>query len=64
MNIRKEAERMGYTVIGKLKRMPDVYYGMGQAHYPLWVDEAGNEYCLSNDGKELDCIITANGGVI
>ena len=64
MDIRKAAEKMGYSVVGKLKRMPDVYYGLSGKHYPLWVDEAGNEYCLSDDGKELDCIITADGGVI
>lgn len=64
MNIRKEAESWGHPVVGKLKRMPDVYYGMGSAHYPLWMDEAGNEYCLSDDGKKLGCIITADGGVI
>lgn len=64
MNIREAAERWGFSPVGRLRRMPDVHYGMGNAHYPLWIDEAGNEFCLTNDGKELACIITADGGVI
>lgn len=65
MNIRAEAKRrFKFTPVGKLKRMPDIYYGIGNAHYPWYMDEAGNEFCLTNDGKELACIITADGGVL
>ena len=64
MKIREAAARMGIVPVGKLTRMPDVYYGVGNNHYPWYKDEAGNEFLLSDDGKELDCIITADGGVI
>lgn len=64
MKIREEAERMGLAPVGKLKRMPDIHYGIGNRHYPWYMDEAGNEFLLSDDGKELGCIITADGGVI
>lgn len=68
MTIREFAKAKGFEVVGRLRRLPDVYYGMdNKQHYPLWIDEAGNEYCGSyhpyrpNDGY---CIITADGGVI
>ena len=64
MNIRRAAERWGVPPVGRLKRMPDVHCGVTGKHYQLWMDEAGNEFCLSDDGKELAYIITADGGVI
>jgi urate oxidase len=65
MSIREYAKSVGFEVVGKLKRLPDVYYGMdNKHHYPLWIDEAGNEYCGSNGGCDCYCIITADGGVI
>ena len=63
MNIREEAEKLGFPPVGNLRRLPDVHYGVDGRHYPLWIDEAGNEFCLTDDGKELGCIITADGGV-
>lgn len=64
MTVREYAKSVGFEIVGKLKRMPDVYYGMdNNHHYPLWVDEDGNEYC--GDYKhELFCIITSDGAVI
>ena len=68
MTVREYAKAVGFEVVGRLRRLPDVYYGMDDKHhYPLWIGEAGNEYCGSyhpnhpNDGY---CIITADGGVI
>lgn len=68
MTVREYAKAVGFEVVGRLRRLPDVYYGMdNRHHYPLWIDEAGNEYCGNyhphhpNDGY---CIITADGGVI
>lgn len=65
MSIREYAKSVGFEIVGKLKRLPDVYYGMdNKNHYPLWIDEAGNEYCGSNGKCDCYCIITADGGVI
>ena len=65
MSIRQYAKIVGFEVVGKLKRLPDVYYGMDDKHhYPLWIDEAGNEYCGSNGRCDCYCIITADGGII
>jgi hypothetical protein len=64
MTIREQAEKnFHHTVVGKLKRCKDVHYGVGNSHYPLWRDEIGNEYCMSNNGKRLECIITFDGRV-
>lgn len=65
MTIREYAKNIGFEVVGKLKRLPDVHYGMGNSNnYPLWIDEAGNEYCGSYSKNDSYCIITADGGVI
>ena len=65
MTIREYAKNIGFEVVGKLKRLPDVHYGMGNSNnYPLWIDEAGNEYCGSYSKDDSCCIITADGGVI
>ena len=65
MTIREQAKRsFGFDVVGKLTRMPDVYYGMENHHYRLYTDEAGNEYHTDSKGKVLGCIVTADGGVM
>lgn len=65
MTVREYAKSVGFEIAGKLKRLPDVYYGMDDSHhYPLWVDEAGNEYRGSYSRDGCYCIITADGGVI
>lgn len=35
MNVRKAAEKWGFPPVGKLKRMPDKYYGMDNDHHIL-----------------------------
>lgn len=63
MTIREQAqEKFGFAVDGKLTRQKDVVFG--NTNYPLWTDEAGNEYDMSKDGKTLVCIVTADGGVV
>ena len=63
--VRKGINKMTVREYGKLKRLPDVYYGMDDSHhYPLWIDEAGNEYRGSYSRDGCYCIITADGGVI
>nr|DAQ79722.1 MAG TPA: hypothetical protein [Caudoviricetes sp.] len=65
MTVREYAKLKRFEVVGKLKRLPDVYYGVeNKSHYPLWIDEAGNEYCGSYNKDDCYCIITADGGVI
>ena len=62
--IREYAKSIGFDVVGKLKREPDVRYGMKrESHYPLWTDEAGNAYCGSYSKTEKYCIITADDRV-
>ena len=64
MTIREFAKYKNFKIIGKLKRIKDAYYGVGDNHYPVYIDEANNEYCMSNDGKSCECIITYDGGVL
>lgn len=65
MNVREYAKSVGFTVVGKLRRMPDVHYGMDDNRkYPVWIDEAGNEYCGSYSKDGCFCIITSDGSVI
>ena len=65
MTAREYAKSVGFEVVGKLKRLPDVHYGMdNKRKYPLWIDEAGNEYCGSYAKDGCYCIITSDGGVI
>lgn len=65
MTIREQAKKVfGFEVVGRLTRMKDTYFGVQYSHYPLWMDEAGNEYDMSADGKTLECIVTADGGVM
>lgn len=65
MTIREQAAKtFDHTVTGKLKRLKDVEYGLDDSRYPLYIDEGGNEYLMSGDGKTLVCIVLANGGVM
>ncbi len=64
MTVREFAKSKGFTVVGKLRRMPDKYYGMDNRHYPWYMDEANNEYLMDDDGVSCGCIVTADGGVI
>lgn len=65
MNIRQQATKIfDHKVVGKLTRLKDVGYGIGENHYPLYTDDGGNEYLMSDDGKTLQCIVLANGGVM
>ena len=65
MTVREYAKAVGFEVVGRLRRLPDAYCGMDdKRHYPLWIDEAGNEYCGGYRPNEGYCIITADGGVI
>ena len=64
MKIREFAKAHNHEVVGKLKRVKDVHYGVQNSSYPLWIDEARNEYCMSKDGKACECIVTFDGGII
>lgn len=57
MTIRDYAKSVGFEVVGELKRIKDNYYGIGNNHYPVWIDDAGNKYCKY-------CITTKDGKVI
>lgn len=61
----KELARiLGFTIVGKLRRLPDTRYGVG-GRDPLWIDEAGNEYhCGRRDDVCPGCVVTKDGGVI
>ena len=64
MTVREYAKSIGFDVVGKLKRLPDIYYGMdNKHHYPMWIDDAGTEYCGDYRKKDCYCIITVDGGV-
>ena len=61
---RELAAMLGFPVVGKLKRLPDVRYGMGNARDPLWVDEAGNEYNCGLRGDVCPgCIVDSTGRI-
>lgn len=65
MTVREYAKSVGFTVVGNLRRMPDVHYGMDDNRkYPVWIDEDGNEYCGSYSKDGCFCIITSDGNVI
>ena len=65
VSVREFAAEVGFEVIGKLKRMPNMRNGMNDKKgYPWYMDEAGNEYLMTPDGKRCVCIVTADGGVI
>lgn len=63
ISVRELANKMGFEVVGKLKRVKDEPYGIG-CHYPCYVDEAGNEYYPNKIGAVCcGCIVEANGAV-
>ena len=65
MTVREFAAEVGFQIVGKLKRMPNMRDSLNdETGYPWYMDEAGNEYLMSVDGKRCVCIITADGGVI
>jgi hypothetical protein len=64
MTVREYAERVGFTIVGKLTRQKNKHYGVQDNSYPWYMDEAKNEYLMTDDGKNCVCIVTAEGGVI
>ena len=64
MNCREYAKYCGVKVVGKLKRMPNKHYGMDDSHsYPWYIDDAGNEYLMADDGHACTCIVEADGRI-
>ena len=64
ISVRELAKILGFEIVGKLTRLPDGTYGIG-GHYPIYIDEAGNEYLPGLVGDvSCGCIIKADGGVI
>lgn len=63
MTVRELAASRGFSVEGKLRRVKDRKFGI-DGHYPVYIDEGGNEYWMSNDGVTGGCIVTKNGGVL
>lgn len=63
-SIRGYAKAVGFEIVGKLRRIPDVHYGICDYHYPVWIDEAGNKFCGSYNTGGCYCIITADGRII
>ena len=65
ISARDYAKSVGFAVVGKLRRMPDKYYGMdNKHHYPCYMDEANNEYHMGDNGVCCGCIVTADGKII
>lgn len=63
ISVRELAKILNFEVVGKLKRISDRKYGFGN-HYPVYVDEAGNEYLLNKvGGVTPGCIVEANGRI-
>ena len=61
---RELAALLGFSVVGKLTRQPDYHWGMGNAHAPLWIDEAGNEYHCGLRGDVCPgCIVDSAGRI-
>jgi len=61
----KRTNCMSIRQYGKLRRMPDKYYGMdNEHHYPWYMDEANNEYLMDDNGSVCGCIVTADGKII
>ena len=62
--VRAYADSIGLPVQGNLKRMPNKHYGVGNEHsYPWYIDEVGNEYLMSDDGKQCTCAISKDGRI-
>ena len=62
MTIRQYAKRVGFRIVGKLRRRSTEHKPKLQREI-FWIDEAGNEYYRAPDGESC-CIVTAEGGVI
>lgn len=63
ISARELAKILNFEVVGSLKRLPDAYYGM-RNHYPLYIDEAGNEYHLGKVGDvSPGCIVDIHGRI-
>ena len=63
MTIRQYAKRVGFHIVGKLRRRSTTVQSAITVREIFWIDEAGNEYYRSPDGESC-CIVTAEGGVI
>lgn len=63
MTIREYAKRVGFRIVGKLRRCSTTVQSAITVREIFWIDEAGNEYYRSPDGESC-CIVTAEGGVI
>lgn len=61
MSIRDYCRKIGFDVIGKLKRIPNPSYLPKYSSYPLYIDEGGNCYWRNDCGTWL--IITADDSV-
>jgi len=64
MTVREFAKSRGFEVVGRLRRLPDVRFGLDNGRYPLYIDDAGNEYHMSKDGVTGGSIVTHDGGVL
>lgn len=61
---RELASILRFPVVGKLRRLPDIRYGV-TGRQPLWIDEAGNEYhCGRPEDVSIGCIVTPDGRII
>ena len=58
MSIRKQAERLGFEIIGRLTRRPEWERSTKERAY---IDDAGNEYYTR---RGILTIVTIDGGVI
>lgn len=59
MKIRDYAKEVGFEIVGKLTRHPELEYDCDDCRH--YVDEADNEYIVGKNGV---CIVTADGDVI
>lgn len=67
MTCREYAKKNGFSVVGKLRRMPDHLDMFCGETFPWFMDEAENEYHMDRDeaGRWFCfCIVTADNGVI
>ena len=62
MTIRQYAKQAGFKIVGKLRRRSMVKSPI-RAREIFWIDEAGNEYYRSPDGKSC-CIVPAGSAVV
>lgn len=62
MTIRQYAERVGFRIIGRLRRTSTEYKPKCQREI-FWIDDAGNEYYRSPDGESC-CIVPADSATV